>query len=279
MIWCMPAVVKVLDEAARRESAIRRTVGDERRQARLVAGVSRRGVSEALGCSSATISRVERGLVRNLTLRHVTRHAVVVGLALRADLFPAGAPIRDAGQLKVLARLQRHVADPFRWVLEMPVGRGDLRAFDAGAIRPGCRVAFEAWSRVRDARRRRVPAIESSSTQVSIGWSWYSATPGRTAPPFERRARRSAAHSRSRAGRCSPPSGPAATPAATGSSSSESAWPHRRLARAAATRKSTRTRGPDWSLPGAARKRAGFLRSTSSRTRHPMQVTCGAPVS
>ena len=166
MIWCMPAVVKVLDEAARRESAIRRTIGDELRQARLVAGVSQRRVSEALGCSSAMISRVERGLVRNLTLRHVTRHAVVVGLALRADLFPAGAPIRDAGQLKVLARLQRHVADPFRWVLEMPVGRGDLRAFDAGAIRSGCRVAFEAWSRVRDAQAQ---ARSSHRKQLDAG--------------------------------------------------------------------------------------------------------------
>lgn len=32
----------------------------------------------------------------------------------------------------------------------MPVGANDLRAFDAGAVMPGCRIGFEVWSRVRD---------------------------------------------------------------------------------------------------------------------------------
>lgn len=145
---------------------MRRALGEELRGARLIAGVSQRRVAEVLGCSSATISRVERGLVRNLTIRHVIRHAAVVGLVLRADLFPAGAPIRDAGQLKVLNRLEPHIAAPFRWMLEMPVARNDLRAFDAGAIRPGCRVAFEAWSRVRDAQAQ---ARSSHRKQVDAG--------------------------------------------------------------------------------------------------------------
>jgi transcriptional regulator with XRE-family HTH domain len=146
----MSAVMRVLDEALRREARLRRELGDELRQARFIAGLSQRQVAGALGCSAATISRVEHARVANLTVIHLSRHAAIVGLGLRANVFPFGSPIRDAGQLRVINRLEPHVRSPFTWMLEMPVDRGDLRAFDAGAIRPGCRVAFEVWSRVRD---------------------------------------------------------------------------------------------------------------------------------
>lgn len=146
----MPAVLRVLDEAVRRSDQLRRQIGDELRLARIRAGLSQKAVGRAVGCSAATISRVERGLVRDLTLRHLARHAAVVGLALRADVLPTGVPIRDAGQLRVVNRLAAHVGSPFVWILEMPIGPHDLRAFDAGAIAPGCTVAFDVWSRVRD---------------------------------------------------------------------------------------------------------------------------------
>lgn len=146
----MPAVLRVLDEAIRRSDQLRRQIGDELRLARIRAGLSQKAVARAAGCSAATISRVERGLVRDLTLRHVARHSAVVGLALRADVLPTGVPIRDAGQLKVINRLAAHIGSPFVWILEMPIGPHDLRAFDAGAIAPGCKVAFDVWSRVRD---------------------------------------------------------------------------------------------------------------------------------
>lgn len=125
-------------------------MGDELRSARIMAGLSQRAVGAAVGCSGATISRVERGLVPDLTVRFAMRHAAVVGLVFRVDLYPAGQPIRDAGQLRVLGRLEPHVRPPFVWKLEWPIGRGDLRAFDAGAVMPGCRIGFEVWSRVHD---------------------------------------------------------------------------------------------------------------------------------
>lgn len=142
--------MRVLDEAVRRGDRIRRQLGDDLRNARIQSGLSQRDVARALGCSSATISRVERGLVRRVTVAHLVRHAAVVGLTLRADLLPIGAPIRDAGQLRVINRLESHVRPPFEWLLEMLVGPNDMRAFDAGAVRPGCRVGFDVWSRVRD---------------------------------------------------------------------------------------------------------------------------------
>ncbi len=52
----------------------------------------------------------------------------------------------------MINRLQPHVNTSFRSVLEMPVASNDLRAFDAGALKAGCRIGFDVWSRVRDAQ-------------------------------------------------------------------------------------------------------------------------------
>ena len=51
----MPAVMRILDEAMRREAKLRRQLGEELRQARFVAGLSQRDVAAALGCSGATV--------------------------------------------------------------------------------------------------------------------------------------------------------------------------------------------------------------------------------
>jgi len=145
----MPASPRRIDEAVRQGSHIRRRLADELRRARILSGLSQLSVARALSCDRATVSRVERGEAE-IGLKRLVRHAAVVGLVLRADLFPAGSPIRDAGQLRVINRLQSHVRPPFVWLLEMPVGPNDLRAFDAAAVMPGCRIGFEVWSRVRD---------------------------------------------------------------------------------------------------------------------------------
>jgi Helix-turn-helix. len=150
MLHRMPATVHILNQALRLATQTRLRIGEELRQARLIAGLSQKRVAAALGCSAATISRVERGLVRNLSVEYLSRHAAVVGLVVRVNLFPTGSPLRDAGQLRLLNRFAKHVAAPWRWVLEMLVGRGDLRAFDAGVLKPGCRIGVDAWSRIRD---------------------------------------------------------------------------------------------------------------------------------
>jgi transcriptional regulator with XRE-family HTH domain len=141
-------------------------MGEELRLARITAGLSQRSVAMAIGRSAATISRVERGLVAGLAFDFLMRHAAVVGLVLRANLFPVGSPIRDAAQLRILKRLERHVGPGWTWRLEMPVGFNDLRAFDAGAVRPGCRVGFDAWSRARDIQAQ---ARASLRKQVDAG--------------------------------------------------------------------------------------------------------------
>jgi transcriptional regulator with XRE-family HTH domain len=146
----MPAALRILDEAKRRSDALNRRLGDELRRARLHAGLSQAAVGHAIGCSGSTISRRESASIRSVSVDDVMRHGAVVGLVLRADLLPLGSPLRDAGQLRVLNRLQPNVAPPFQWSVEWPVRSDDLRAFDAVAIAPGCRIAFEVWSRARD---------------------------------------------------------------------------------------------------------------------------------
>lgn len=146
----MPAVLRTLDEAKRRSDDLNRRLGEELRRARINAGLSQAAVGRALGCSGSTISRREAARSRAIDLGDVMRHGAVVGLVLRADLLPLGSPLRDAGQIRVLNRLQPNVAPPFRWSLEWPVRPDDLRAFDAVAIAPGCRIALEVWSRARD---------------------------------------------------------------------------------------------------------------------------------
>ena len=119
-----------------------------------------------VGCSGSSVSRIEHGLTRSVGIGQLMRHAAVVGLVLRADLLPIGAPMRDAGQLKVLNRLEPNVGPPYRWVLEMLVGPHDLRAFDAGALQPGCRVGLDVWSRVRDVQAQ---ARASQRKQLDAG--------------------------------------------------------------------------------------------------------------
>jgi transcriptional regulator with XRE-family HTH domain len=156
----MPAVIRALDEAARRARHTRGQIADDLREARLRAGLSQTAVGRALGCSAATISRVERGLVPKVTLEFLARHGAAVGLVLRVNVFPGGSPIRDAGQLRLLKRLEPNIGPGLRWSLERPVGRDDLRAFDAAAVRPGLRIGFDAWSRVRDLQAQARASIQ-----------------------------------------------------------------------------------------------------------------------
>lgn len=82
----------------------------------------------------------------------IWRCASLVGLTARVNLYPSDRSVRDIGQLRVLKRLRKHVGPAWQWLIEMPVSRGDLRAFDAGLVREGCRVGVDAWSRMRDAQ-------------------------------------------------------------------------------------------------------------------------------
>lgn len=109
-----------------------RSAGLELREARVGLGLGQRVVARAAGISTSQLGRLERGETSSPTLAQVCRVARAVGLAASLKLYPEGAPVRDAGQLGLLARLEKLLATPLRMRREvgLPID-GDTRAWDA----------------------------------------------------------------------------------------------------------------------------------------------------
>jgi transcriptional regulator with XRE-family HTH domain len=123
----------------------------ELRSSRSTAGISQRQLAKELGCGQAEISRLEC-LVGDLTLTRLSEWAALLGLSLAASLHPAGEPIRDVAQTKLIGRFQKILASIWIVALEAPFPTlGDLRSWDV-FIRLGSafRVGVEAETRVRD---------------------------------------------------------------------------------------------------------------------------------
>jgi transcriptional regulator with XRE-family HTH domain len=117
--------------------AVGRAVEDEARvradlvRARRAAGLSREDVGKACGLSRTGIERVESG-TRRSTVRDYAAFGAAVGLDIRLRAYPAGDPIRDAGQQRLLGRLRIRLHPSLGWATEvtLPI-EGDLRAWDA----------------------------------------------------------------------------------------------------------------------------------------------------
>lgn len=91
----------------------------------------------------STLSEIERGLAPYVTFVHAAIVAAVLGLDLSVRLYPAGRAIRDAGQLRLLARFKPIVSAAWRWQYEVGLAiDGDLRAWDAVIVGP-LRIAIE----------------------------------------------------------------------------------------------------------------------------------------
>jgi transcriptional regulator with XRE-family HTH domain len=125
-------------------------IAQELRDARLAAGLSQDHVAQAAGLGQSRISRTERGEPPTPRLDELVRHCVALGLRLSVRPYPAGTPVRDAAQLRLLARFRAMLGGSWAWRSEVPVGRdGDLRAWDALLEGPGV-VAIDAETRLRD---------------------------------------------------------------------------------------------------------------------------------
>jgi hypothetical protein len=102
--------------------------------------------------SQGQISRIERGRATT-DLVVLAMFAAVVGLTLRARLFPAGPPVRDVAHARLLARLQRRLPERSRWRSEVPLPLpGDQRGIDAMIVEPGINAGFELEVRLLDAQ-------------------------------------------------------------------------------------------------------------------------------
>ena len=136
-----------------RAVSIARRIGTEIRRARIAAGLSLRAAAAAAGLSYSTFSRLERGLLANVTVLQLAVACAAVGLDLGAGAHPGGDPARDAGQLRVLARLRVLLPPLTPWRTEalIPIP-GDRRAIDAIAgLRPKP-TGFEIETHLADAQ-------------------------------------------------------------------------------------------------------------------------------
>ncbi len=130
--------------------AIRIAAEDETRvradlvRARQGSGLSRETVGGASGLSRTIVERIEAGS-RPTTIHELAVFGAVVGLDVRLRAYPAGDPIRDAGQARLLERFRPRLHVSLGWSTEVPLPiAGDLRAWDAVIRGPGWRIGVEA---------------------------------------------------------------------------------------------------------------------------------------
>lgn len=147
----MPPRTHALSEADRFLAWLLREGGHEQRLARHNAGLTMAQVASPLGWSKSKVSRIERGLSRNVSLADITRLSAVVGLRPSVKWFPAGNALRDVGQVELLAALNQRMHRSWRSTQEVPMPtHGDLRAADQLSVIPECRLMIEAYRRFSD---------------------------------------------------------------------------------------------------------------------------------
>jgi transcriptional regulator with XRE-family HTH domain len=131
----------------------RTEAGRELRLARLNAGATLRTVADRLGWSKSKISRVERGISARVTVEDLALIGAVVGIRPSIRFYPTGRPVRDIGQLELLAALNSRMSAHWRHAQEVPMpSERDLRAADQLSAIPGCRLMVEAIRRFVDAQ-------------------------------------------------------------------------------------------------------------------------------
>ena len=144
---------RALARGTRRAARLLHELGEERREARIGAGLSQAAVARTIGASQPWVSRVENREQSNLSIRDAARFASVVGLDLSARLFPGGPPLRDAAHVALLERFRTRLGPTIRWTPEAPLAiTGDQRAVDVLLRNGSDRAGVEAEVRIRDAQ-------------------------------------------------------------------------------------------------------------------------------
>lgn len=135
------------EEAQKLYDDLRRELRSARRQR----GLSLKVAGGRAGLSPWQLGRLERGDLAQPTLDQVCRASRAVGLRTSVKLYPDGTPVRDAGQLALLGRLETLLVPGMTLVREVAVPLpGDLRAWD-GRIRDAVRTAsIEAEMKLDD---------------------------------------------------------------------------------------------------------------------------------
>jgi transcriptional regulator with XRE-family HTH domain len=137
--------------AARRTRDALASIGRELHLGRTQHALSQRAVGATARCSRSMVSRVERGLVPELSLADAAAMLAAVGLDLAFRAVPGGDPVRDAGHAALLARFRARLHPALRWATEVPLPiPGDRRAWDALVAGSTWRLGVEAEMRPTD---------------------------------------------------------------------------------------------------------------------------------
>lgn len=140
------------DRGRQRGMRIGADLGRAFRNARRSLGLSQLRVAELVGLSQATISRLENGR-SSIGIVTLAMIADVLGLDLVVTLHPGGAPVRDAGHIRVMTRLRSLLPAQFVLKTEVPVPiMGDRRAIDVLIADPRLDTGFELETRLTDAQ-------------------------------------------------------------------------------------------------------------------------------
>ncbi len=151
MIVLMGTIERVVERANERAARATANAGSELRAARRDRNLSLARVGAAIGISAAAVSRIERGMAPEVSVRRLAQLAEAVGLELSLRLYAGGAPIRDAAHARLLARFRGSLHPTLRWVTEAPFPTpGDQRAWDALLSGSTWRYDVEAETAPRD---------------------------------------------------------------------------------------------------------------------------------
>lgn len=108
------------------------------------AGLTQAVLARLVGVSRSTVWRVEHARLRRLDVDRAARIVSVLGGDVTVKVFPAGPPLRDAGHLALIDRMQRHISPVFARQFEAPLPiPGDPRALDQLLTLGGRRLALE----------------------------------------------------------------------------------------------------------------------------------------
>ena len=147
----MAVTRRARDIGAERAHRIVIELGRDLRDARRLSGLSQERVADSAGISHSHLSRIEHGLVPNLSIDLAARLASIVGLDLSVRTFASGAALRDIGQVRLLNRFRSIAASPITWRTEVGVGgRRDPRAWDGVLAEGGDRAGVEAEVHIHD---------------------------------------------------------------------------------------------------------------------------------
>ena len=156
----MPGRWNRVDVASRRAHRQLQELLRDLRAAREAAGLSQTAVGGAISRSRALIAHWERGTVCPDPIQ-LAKWGAVVGLDVPIRAFPAGSPLRDAGQLRLIARARVAIGEGWRWRTEVPVSDDprDRRAFDVVLAGAAGSIGLEAITRLTDSQAQVRAAI------------------------------------------------------------------------------------------------------------------------